>query len=748
MPNIIKPINMKKFRTFHLYLFLVSIFVFSANNPVFAQLTIVTPTAGTTPQQLVQSVLLGGGVTVSNVTFNGSPAAITSNQIGSFTTGFTPTNLGIASGLLLSSGGINGMAGPNNSGSTTTAITGTSMTDPQLQALVPGQLIKDASVLEFDFLPLSDTIKFKYVFGSEEYMEYVNTNYNDVFGFFITGQNPNGPAYVNKNIALIPNSTLPITIDNVNANSNAQYYVSNISGGPVQFDGFTVVLTALAIVVPCTPYHIKLAVGDRSDNAFDSGVFLEANSFSTNAITITTNYSSVNATPMAIEGCNNAIIKFKIPAVKTDTVFLPLIISGTAINGTDYQLIPNMVHILPGQLSKTITIIPISDGIAEPIETIFIKVHDTTSCALLGDSTIIEILSRDSILLTPSHDTSICQTFLPQPAFSVPVSVSATGGAGALSYTWFPASFLNSDTIPNAVSTPGATTLYTVNVKDNTGCPGSTASVTVIVNAQPDVSFTSTPFLPAKGCAPMTVTFNDETSPAAAIRTWDFGDGTTSSDSVPTHVYSIPGTYGIKLSIITAGGCKGEYISQTDAITIYSQPIANFTWNPPIGTRTNPMINFVNLTTPVDPSFLWSWNFGDNTATSDSMHPSHSYPSIPEEKIYTVTLIATSNFGCNDTITYYDVKIIDDVLVFPNILTPNGDNINDKFEIGALIIGGGYTETQVIIYNRWGKKVYESTNYQNDFDGKGLPDGVYFVTIKAKGILKDVEYKSSLQILR
>ena len=234
MPNIIKPINMKKFRTFHLYLFLVSIFVFSANNPVFAQLTIVTPTAGTTPQQLVQSVLLGGGVTVSNVTFNGSPAAITSNQIGSFTTGFTPTNLGIASGLLLSSGGINGMAGPNNSGSTTTAITGTSMTDPQLQALVPGQLIKDASVLEFDFLPLSDTIKFKYVFGSEEYMEYVNTNYNDVFGFFITGQNPNGPAYVNKNIALIPNSTLPITIDNVNANSNAQYYVS--TGGTYPAD--------------------------------------------------------------------------------------------------------------------------------------------------------------------------------------------------------------------------------------------------------------------------------------------------------------------------------------------------------------------------------------------------------------------------------------------------------------------------------------------------------------------------------
>jgi gliding motility-associated-like protein len=87
-------------------------------------------------------------------------------------------------------------------------------------------------------------------------------------------------------------------------------------------------------------------------------------------------------------------------------------------------------------------------------------------------------------------------------------------------------------------------------------------------------------------------------------------------------------------------------------------------------------------------------------------------------------------------------------LIFPNIITPNGDGVNDKFEIGALIIGGAYTETQVIIFNRWGKKVFETNNYKNDFDGAGLPDGVYYVTIKAKGILKDVEFKSSLQILR
>ena len=166
---------------------------------------------------------------------------------------FGVTNLGFPSGLLLSSGGVLGMAGPNSSGSTTTTITGTPLlNDPQLQSLVGGStaVLKDCAVLEFDFIPISDTIKFRFVFGSEEYMEWVNSNFNDVFGFFISGANPNGPAYVNKNIALLPNSTTPITIDNVNANVNAQYYISNSSGLSLQFDGFTVVLTAKINVNP------------------------------------------------------------------------------------------------------------------------------------------------------------------------------------------------------------------------------------------------------------------------------------------------------------------------------------------------------------------------------------------------------------------------------------------------------------------------------------------------------------------
>ncbi len=292
-----------------------------------------------------------------------------------------------------------------------------------------------------------------------------------------------------------------------------------------------------------------------------------------------------------------------------------------------------------------------------------------------------------------------------------------------------------------------ATSVNTITlvVENQFHCFSNPAVHDVTVNATPDVSFTQSQ--PTFGCAPLTVVFTDETTPAVASWNWDFGDGTTSTTQSPTHVYQAIGSFPLKLSITTIGGCYGEFL-QPGAVTVYDQPKADFTWDPPIGTRLNPLIHFTNLTTPVNPTFSWSWDFGDNTAASDSMHPSHSYPSIPEEKDYTVTLVATSDFGCNDTVSYNYVKIIDDVLIFPNIITPNGDGINDKFMIGALIKGGAYTETQVIIYNRWGKKVYENPNYQNDFGGEGLPDGVYYVTIKAKGILKDVEYKSSLQILK
>jgi hypothetical protein len=140
-----------------------------------------------TVAQWVQNVLIGPGVTVSNVSFTGDLQAI-----GTFTSGAAGTNLGFTDGIILSSGKATDAAGFNNSGSTTTNTSGGSDTD--LASLINTQTsnIKDAAVLEFDFIPVSDTVRFRYVFGSEEYPEFVNTSFNDVFGFFLSGLNPFG----------------------------------------------------------------------------------------------------------------------------------------------------------------------------------------------------------------------------------------------------------------------------------------------------------------------------------------------------------------------------------------------------------------------------------------------------------------------------------------------------------------------------------------------------------------------------
>ena len=130
-----------------------------------------------------------------------------------------------------------------------------------------------------------------YVFGSEEYNEYVGSAFNDIFGFFVNGPKPDGGSYVFENIALVPGTEVPIAINNVNlgwamAGSpppgpgvNGEYFVDNTSGLTIQYDGFTTVLEAKVAVIPGETYHFKLAIADAGDGIYDSGVLLESGSF-------------------------------------------------------------------------------------------------------------------------------------------------------------------------------------------------------------------------------------------------------------------------------------------------------------------------------------------------------------------------------------------------------------------------------------------------------------------------------------
>lgn len=405
--------------------------------PLHAQIQ-MNSAVGITPEQLVKNVLLGQGVTVSNVKVNNSAAPLTHLAIGSFQNGAT-TNLGLTDGLILTSGSINIVPGPNNLGGAgaSNGFPG----DPLLQTLIPGYSVNDACVLSFDFMPEHDTVRFRWVFGSEEYPEYVNSAFNDVFGFFITGLDPvTWLNYNNKNIALIPSPpappNTPVTIDNVNHLSYSQFYVAN-TGATLQYDGFTTVLTSWAHVMPCTQYHIRIGVADAGDFIYDSGVFLEGGSFSSGGITTSIAYQNPNGTPAtsltAIEGCTEAVIKFKFGVPLTDTLVINLQqISGTATNGVDYTWIPTALQVPAGADSAAIVIAPIADSITEGNETVMLVVPTSRCSFITGeyDTFYVDIVDYDFMQLSLPNDTTL------HCGDTMHLWVDEGGGHGPFNYEW------------------------------------------------------------------------------------------------------------------------------------------------------------------------------------------------------------------------------------------------------------------------------------------------------------------------
>jgi hypothetical protein len=245
----------------------------------------VTGADGTTVtiNDIVESIL-GEGVAYSNVTYQGVLGNAAQASIGFFSGGDC-VPLGFNDGIILSSGTVGNAVGPNTSASTTATLGLPG--DPDLNALIPGFQTFDASWIQFDFIPEDSQIFIQYVFASEEYNQYVGSSYNDVFGFFVNGQN----------IALIPGTTTPVAINNVNNGyapsgqfatgpcTNCEFYRDNgyLPEPPynIEADGLTVVLTATANVTPGETNTIKIAVADAGDTVLDSWVFVKAESFST-----------------------------------------------------------------------------------------------------------------------------------------------------------------------------------------------------------------------------------------------------------------------------------------------------------------------------------------------------------------------------------------------------------------------------------------------------------------------------------
>ncbi|MEI2675421.1 MAG: choice-of-anchor L domain-containing protein [Chitinophagaceae bacterium] len=416
--------------------FFIATLLFTATTS-FAQLEIDD---SPTPLELAES-LIGEGVSISGVTMD-----CPSGASGFFEC--LDCNVGIANGILLTSGDVYSANGPNNSGSTGTGHGAPGDADLNM---IPGVVgTNDACVLEFDLTVTSDTIRFNYVFGSEEYIEYVNF-INDVFAFYISGPGIVGT----ENLALIPGTDTEVSINNVNHILNTEYFVDNGDGTVppynsddfyIQYDGFTTVLEAKRQVIPCETYHLKIAIADDADYVWDSGVFIEAGSLSSPGVNLVYE-TEIDGYPYIIEGCNEGSLSFELSFAPIDTFEIVISVGGTAIAVTDYEM-QTLLTFLPGDTLIEIPIIAPEDGIDEGIETIVVTIE--AGCITgLDDSLVLYIY--DAIPVAISPDTIIC-----------PGTDAVLVASGGETYSWTPEATLSDPSASTTVASPTEETTYTV----------------------------------------------------------------------------------------------------------------------------------------------------------------------------------------------------------------------------------------------------------------------------------------------
>jgi gliding motility-associated-like protein len=712
------------------------------------------------PEQLIQNVLLGNGVDASNFTYNGSAVNAQNPQGNVSFFDASNTTFPISSGVLLTTGNGAAAVGPNNSGSHSNNVPATPnvSADPDLNAIA-NNTVTNGVFLEFDFIPSGDTISFKYIFASEEYPEFSPSSYNDAFGFFLSGPNINGPYQNNAvNLAVIPGTTTPVTINNVNPTTNNSFYVNNGNGAAygsaIQYDGTTVVLTAGAQVQCGQTYHIKMAICNVGDQGWDSGVFIEASSFGSNVVQVTV--ATVSGDSTVVEGCSEASFIFTRPASQiNDTLVVNYNVFGNAVEGDDYVPLINPIVFLPGQDTVIITFTPIDDGIDEQGEYVTIQVFIVNEC---GDTIVTEgtiyILDKfkiDSLISTP---TTPC---FPQGT----VAGFVSGTYNTPSYLWTgPNDSLNSS--PTITWEDLSTGMYYLTVTD--GSCSITDSVFVALIDSP-LAIDSLLSTPTSSCT-SDGSVNAIVSGVIGTPTYEWiGPGTINPDTVTT----------ISWNNISAGW---YYFEVTDGeCSVMDSVLVNMNNAP----EAIILPSTISGCSPLEVSFLngslnattFTWDFGDGQLVNVSSQATQNF-TFTEDALVTLQAnqgpcfataqvqISISTCGCTDplAINYNPLATVDDGSCFfpvptidvPNVFTPNDDNSNDVFTVQVT----NATNVQLTILNRWGNVMFEANGINPvpswdgiDKSGAKAGEGTYFYKYIVTGLQGDtLEGHGFLQLIR
>ena len=674
---------------------LFSFLLFLATYNLSAQIIIDNNFPYDDPLWLVDNVLLGGGIVASNITYQGD-----SSQIGWFSA--VNTNLGLDSGVVLCTGDVYELDPDTAIFPNVTSI----VLDPDLLLVansVPGMIgqtfavtsVNDIAILEFDFIPTSDSLSFKYAFGSEEYFAWENSAFNDVFGFFLSGPGIAGPwsspaGFPNGsvNLAVVPNSLppLPITISTIHNGQNGvitpinqQYFVPN-QGTALDTiataDGLTTVLTARALVQCGETYHIRLAIADGTDQGLSSFVWLDAGSFYSPELEIVDDLD-IDSLVMNIP-CNSTIK-----------------LSASGGTGATYEW-----------YDSTATLISTDSFLAVGPGTYWVEAT-SSGCPVISDT--LKVVADDS----PSFDLGL--------DYNIPCNTKTLldpiviGGLGSFfyQYSWNTGSDSSSIMVPEGS--------YILDVDDGTGC-NFKDTITITEDSIPHVTISGGGSICDDGTTTnITFTFN-------GLLPWDLiytnGADSITKDNILTSIYTVPtlisGLYDIMLAD-DINDCVADTFGSKVEVIVNPMPKAVITPSE-ITIYEGEVINLI-----VGEYQIYEWYNAE-----DDLLSVNSELSVTDSGSFYVFVIDKNN--CND---FSENAIVHTVrrteIYIPSAFTPNGDDHNELF-----VIRGNYIVSYSMkIYNRWGEQLFVSNSiykyWDGTFENNKVKQGNYFYVVEVIG---------------
>ncbi|PHI18532.1 hypothetical protein CEQ90_17435 [Lewinellaceae bacterium SD302] len=353
---------------------------------------------------------------------------------------------GFDRGIILSTGHVNDARGPNEDDDTSTELEG-AVNDIDLDQISDAQL-HDRVGIEFDFVPLDSNVTFRYIFASEEYCEFSNTDFNDVFGFFVSGPGLNGPFSGNGvNAALVTGTDQAVSVNTINHTFNQQFYRPNETEedrnvcaldddietpqlANLAYDGYTTILTASLKLHPCETYRMRLVISDVNDADYDSAVMLEAGSFNLGG-SVNLENSGPDTTNFLYEGCDNG--GFRVTRGEDSDPSQPQTIryrfsnDSEATEGVDFINPGGFVTIPAGDTFADVIIPTIDDGITEGPENIWLILD--IPCACYTDSVLITLIEPGPLTIN-LEEAYYC------PDQMATLNPMVSGGSPPYSYDW------------------------------------------------------------------------------------------------------------------------------------------------------------------------------------------------------------------------------------------------------------------------------------------------------------------------